>query len=175
MVAVYSSVVATRKWSAQRVLLQPIDIRIAHFLAMRGDTATGDLGLFFGNRGNESAQRLCSAGLILRTAMGWRLRSLREVFAVRRLIAIEAKIADWKGGLVQAFQNTWFASESYLLLPKLPKRVAAIEEMRRFGVGLITRGMSLDSSAVSARQDNLPKSYASWLFNEWAWQMTETI
>ena len=42
--------------------------------------------------------------------------------------------------------------------------------MKAFALALIVLAiMAIDASAVGARQDRIPKSYASWLFNEWAW------
>ena len=108
--------------------------------------------------------------LFARHRIGGKLRALRDVFAVRRLIAIEAKVIDWQDGLQQAFQNVWFASESYLLLPRLPQSSILIEKANHFGVGLRVMGQALDSSELRSRQANIPRSYASWLFNEWVWR-----
>jgi hypothetical protein len=95
---------------------------------------------------------------------------LRDVFAVRRIVAIEAKVSDWQDGLQQAFQNSWFASESYLLMPHIPRSPLLLEESARFGVGLRTQGQPLDNGELCPRQVPVPRSYASWLFNEWVWR-----
>jgi hypothetical protein len=35
------------------------------------------------------------------------------------------------------------------------------------GVGVLTANTKLDSPVWPARADDLPKSYGSWLFNDW--------
>lgn len=170
VVAVYWHAATAHQWSSARAELTKVDIRVAHFLAMLGATELETFRPFFRQCVATSLQRLKSAGLARSTANAWELRSLREVFAVRRLVAIEAKTNQWRDGLHQAMQNTWFASESYLLLPQVPKGSDLLKEAQRLGVGVKTRDQSLNSSEGLARRDQIPKSYASWLFNEWAWR-----
>src|SRR5581483_8234047 len=76
----------------------------------------------------------------------------------------------WEG-LRQAFQNTWFASESYLLLPRVPRCSDLKKEAARFGVGVAEQNKPLYRSGVRPRRQHIPLSYASWLFNEWAWRV----
>jgi hypothetical protein len=54
------------------------------------------------------------------------------------LIAVEAKLEDWKRALHQAYRNTCFAHRSYVLLPKEVALSAAVfgAEFERRGVGL---------------------------------------
>jgi hypothetical protein len=54
------------------------------------------------------------------------------------LIAIEAKLKDWKYALHQAYRNTCFAHQSFVLLPKKIALSAALygAEFERRGVGL---------------------------------------
>jgi hypothetical protein len=54
------------------------------------------------------------------------------------LIAVEAKLKDWKGALHQAYRNTCFANQSFVLLPKATAltALAFIAEFERRGVGL---------------------------------------
>ncbi|WP_260705058.1 hypothetical protein [Edaphobacter flagellatus] len=53
-------------------------------------------------------------------------------------IAIEAKLIDWRKALDQAYRNTCFAEESYILMPE-PKANFALKFMNEFevrGVGI---------------------------------------
>jgi len=64
-----------------------------------------------------------------------------DIVAVSRtgsIIAIEAKLRDWRGALQQAYRNTSYASESYVLLPlaALPRALANAVEFTRRGVGV---------------------------------------
>jgi hypothetical protein len=107
-------------------------------------------------------------GLVRRVRDRWRARTPRKLMAVRRIVAIEAKVGAWRPGLEQAFHNRWFASESYLLLPGVPKSDALESELGQTGVGLLTPDRPMRRPAVRAEKAKLPGSYASWLFNEWA-------
>lgn len=101
---------------------------------------------------------------------GWRAAPVRQVFAARRIIAFEAKISDWPGVLEQASLNRWFASESYVLAPRGPRDPAILTAIRSLGIGLWIEGERRPSIPVSRRGASRPISYASWLFNEWAWR-----
>jgi len=54
------------------------------------------------------------------------------------LIAVEAKLEDWRYALHQAYRNTCFAHRSFVLLPKVAALAAAsfLVEFERRGVGL---------------------------------------
>jgi hypothetical protein len=173
VVAVYWHVATVKQWLSARTQLTTLDVRLAHYFATFGESNLERLRPFFRKNISPALERLCEAEVVRKTKSGWRLRSLREVFAVRRLIAIEAKVDQWRAGLSQAFLNTWFASESYLLLSRLPKQSDLMEEARRLGVGVRTGNQDIDGGEISARRWNIPKSYASWLFNEWVWRVRD--
>jgi hypothetical protein len=170
IVAVYTQRATIRRWTSARAFLTKVDVRIAHFLATMGASDLDRLKRFFPTNPNRSLERLLDAGVIRNTSGTWQLRALHDVFAVRRLVAIEAKVFDWQDGLRQALQNVWFASESYLLLPRLPQEPVLLQKASRFGIGLRVSGQPLDSSELCPRHAQIPRSYASWLFNEWVWR-----
>lgn len=171
VVVAYWHVATMEKWSSSRLSLTPADVRIAHFLATHGATKEEHLLGYFGKRVSGSIDRLREAAVIHAWSGRLRLRSLQSVFAVRRLIAIEAKIRDWRTGLQQAALNTRFASESYLLLPALLTRVDVGSYARKRGVGLLIHGQPLDRSNDPELPRSIPRSYVSWLFNEWSWRV----
>ena len=98
----------------------------------------------------------------------WSARSLSTIFAVRRIISIEAKMNEFSAALEQAYLNTWFASHSYVLLPKVPKKESLINAAKTLGIGIWAKDIELVEAP--SQQEILPRSYASWLFNEWAWK-----
>jgi len=157
-------------WPAARANLTPDDVKLLHFLMRVRCVLRDDPGHRGLRRRARSLERLEAAGVVTISARWLRCRPLREIFAVSRIIALEAKVSDWRRGLRQAFLNTWFASESFLLLPHVPERSQVVEEARRVGVGVVDATQRLASPHVAARRDRLPQSYASWLFNEWAWR-----
>ena len=68
-------------------------------------------------------------------------RGRTDVVAVgeaNTLIAIEAKLKDWKYALHQAYRNTCFAHQSFVLLPKAVALAVTVfgAEFERRGVGL---------------------------------------
>src|SRR5262245_60477236 len=53
------------------------------------------------------------------------------------LVAVEAKLSDWKRGVAQAALNTLVANRSYLAIPQSGARKEVLEEAHRHGVGVI--------------------------------------
>lgn len=170
VVVVHWHVGTAEQWQTSRRDLTKFDIRILHYLSTYGATTTEDLKARYYSPISPSLERLHDAGLVWRTTRSWRACSLNRIFAVRRIIAIEAKVHEWRKGMQQAAQNTWFASESYLLLGTLPRQSNLAEQATRWGVGVITKQHSITNSVISARPGRIPVSYASWLFNEWVWR-----
>jgi hypothetical protein len=170
IVVVYWHVATAQRWSGSRTKLTPLDLRVVHYLATTGPADISQLQTVFSHGIRTALTRLHAAALIRRTAQVWRALTLDRIFAVRRLIAIEAKLDQWQRGLSQALQNTWYASESYLLLARLPRRPCFAQEASRLGIGVVTHDQPLEHAESAARREQLPKSYASWLFNDWAWR-----
>lgn len=173
VVAVYWDPLISAQWPKARCELTPLDIRIAHHAYMARKVDMPQLKAIAPGRKLDAAlTRLVDAGIFTQGKTTLLQRPLKDIFAVRRLVAIEAKISAAQRGLDQAFQNTWFASESYLLVPALPKNPNFLDAAKRLGVGVLEETTPIEKSAVRARRDRIPKSYPSWLFNEWAWRAT---
>lgn len=68
------------------------------------------------------------------------------------LIAVEAKLKDWKCALHQAYRNTCYAHRSFVLLPKAVALTAFrfLGEFERLGVGLCY----IDAAGVVVLQDS---------------------
>lgn len=171
-VAVYWDKSAVHRWSSRRLELTTYDVRVLNYVATAGPVEISQLRSLFGRGVRNCLERLYNADLIQDLSETLSPRPLDEIFGVRRLIAIEGKIREWRRGLIQALQNTWFASESYLLVPHIPRNSALVAEARRLNVGVVSQRQHLENSEAMARQERIPKSYASWLFNEWAWRTT---
>ena len=72
------------------------------------------------------------------------------------VIAIEAKLRDWRGALQQAYRNTSFASESYILMPlaAVSRALANAVEFSRRGVGIcVIKGDGLRVVHPARRHD----------------------
>jgi hypothetical protein len=168
VVVIWNHAVAKR-WRPSRAKLTTRDIRVMHYLAEMGPTPETDLRTLFSRGVGSGLSRLEEAGMVRPAKGRWKARSLSTCFAARQIVAIEAKVNEWASALLQASLNTWFASGSYVLLPQGPKRRTALAEAEALGVGVWARGTAcLDGTR--AHGSRLPRSYASWLFNEWAWR-----
>ena len=159
----------TVEWLDARLAVSARDVKLVQLLVSNGPTPTPDFKRLGGVSAEKSLNRLESAGLVRRASGSWRARSLRRSFAVRKIIALEAKIGDWQRALVQAAVNRWFASESYILIDRMPRNSRASEEARAIDVGIWVDGEPAprQKPASVLRQ---PLSYTSWLFNEWCWR-----
>jgi hypothetical protein len=89
------------------------------------------------------------------------------------LIAVEAKLEDWKGALHQAYRNTCFAHRSFVLLPKNVALVAGVfrAEFERRGVGLCYID---NASLVIVYDSQLVAPLEPWLASEAISQVRRT-
>lgn len=154
------------KWVADRSAVTVADLRMLQYLLWSdGDDETDLRARFKGAK--SGLDRLATARLVRRRGTMWIPMALSTTFALRRLIAIEAKIADWVGVVEQAWRNTWFACESHVLVPTDRARQHRAKPPR--GVRVFTPERAV--LEIRTRSRNVaPRSYASWLFNEWVWR-----
>lgn len=77
--------------------------------------------------------------LIERDRRSWAVGTWGELMPTR-LVAIEAKLKDWKGALAQAHDNLSRADFSYVALPRIgdSSEKRFIREAKNLGVGVIT-------------------------------------
>lgn len=168
LVIVVWRVAAARKWDEERAQLQPQDLRLMHYLHQAGGKVPdGELSEFF-LRPVPILERLQRAGMVRRLKQGWSARALSWAFAAKKIIAVEAKIDKWAEVMDQAVLNTWFASSSYVLIPRPPSQQLR-DVAKTFGIGICSMSGS-EVEEISFPPEELPKSYASWTFNDMAWR-----
>lgn len=160
----------SKHWNPRRAELQPQDFKLLHLLVQEGRSTARALETHFNNSVAASIERLEAAGLVRRSGCRWVPVSISRIFSATRIIAIEAKIDERQDVIEQAFLNTWFASHSYILLPKPPKNQNLLQSAASLGVGVLSRNERGIGKYEPACPGRLPRSYASWLFNEWAWR-----
>jgi hypothetical protein len=166
VVVVWNESVAA-KWANERRSIVPADLRLMQYLATVGPARTLDLKSLFGPEAERSLGRLECADMVVLQKGQWRTRALSRTFAIRRIVAIEAKVAEWRIALDQAFINTWFTPESYVLVPAVPKGASLLEAAQQHGIGVLSK----ERPRLVEQRLSQPRSYASWLFNEWTWRL----
>lgn len=158
----------TADWGEPRLALVPDDLRLMHYVFQRRRAAHSEIEDHFGSRfARSSTERLQGAGLIRPAGRAWFPSAFERVFAATKIIAVEAKIGRWTDVLNQARLNTWFASKSYVLVPRVSEDRA--RDAQRFGIGVL----SPDQDGIrewGASTAPLPRSYASWVVNDLAWR-----
>jgi hypothetical protein len=161
----------TFSWSEQREFLVEIDLRLAHLLYNEGPLSEETIQAFFPRQTKSSLARLQKAKLVESTHENWCLCNFQELFAVRQITALEAKISTLSRAIEQAYFNTWFASESYVLSGLRRLTNSVIQKAQSYGIGLWAAFEKPSREPLlSARKYGLPQSYASWLFNELVWK-----
>ena len=161
----------TLDWRPEREFLGGQDLRLMHFLYHTRRASKDELVRWFGRRVTSSIERLHAAAMIRSVGSSWTPCALHRSFAASKIIAVEAKVGKWTEVLNQAFLNTWFASKSYVLVPNPPSRTQ-LAEAQRLGIGVC----SLDGHEVrevASKSTQLPRSYASWVLNDWAWRFSQ--
>ncbi|OOG24110.1 hypothetical protein B1C78_09290 [Thioalkalivibrio denitrificans] len=158
----------TVNWGESRLSLVPSDLRLMHYVFQRRRAAHSELEGCFGSRfARRSIERLHGAGLVRPAGRAWFPCALERTFAATKIIAVEAKIGKWASALNQARLNTWFASKSYVLVPRVSEE--QVREAQQFGIGVL----SPEHDRIrewGASTAPLPRSYASWVVNDLAWR-----
>ena len=156
----------TRQWPAERRNLEAHDLRVLQHLVNCGNQRDVDLIGLFGTAVRKRLDRLHNAELVSKARTLWRAKPLPSIFATVAIVAVEAKMRDWNAAIKQAFLNTWFASESYVLVPGTRAATRLLPSASAHGIGVL----NTDSRLCFRRARMRPRSYASWQLNEWAWR-----
>jgi hypothetical protein len=160
-----------RGWSADRARLRRMDLRLLHLLATQGAMELSFLRHVFHRGLNAMLSRLEDAGVLTIGKEKCRPRRTSSIFAVERIIAIEAKVSATQRALEQACANTWFSSESHALLPRARAGERLVGVASSFGVGVLSLAQDRVEKVCEASVRAVPLSYGSWLFNEWTWRV----
>lgn len=159
----------TENWSPRRLDLTNPDIRLIHHLANSGPQTEERLEQLLPRDLHRSLARLESAEMVRFLRGQWTPRPLSTIFATTHIVAIEAKINEWTAAIDQARLNFWFASNSYVLFPRRPRNERFLSVASSSGIGVWSKEDAfLDGRALGPSQP--PRSYGSWLLNEWAWR-----
>lgn len=137
------------------------DLRIFHYILNNPGSSKDNIRELFGRRFGSSLKHLCNEGIAYRRGERFYIYKKFERGVVDRLVAIEAKIDDWKEGIRQASSLCWITDERYLLITDKRSREKIISAASEFGVGVIFQGDCLKKSVSSQR-----RPYGYWYINE---------
>jgi len=158
-----------REVISREYLLDYRQLKLLHYIYLsKGvnlDTIERKL-LFSNSFVNNNIDGFLSNGLVKLDGNTVRLNPLGEIFAIDRIVAVEAKLTNWKKVLDQANRNRWFASESYILMPSKINFKKVMKESRKKGIGILTSGHDSNHILLKSDKSNIPKSYGSWIINE---------
>lgn len=158
-------------WTDARSALIDEDIKILHhlYLSKKGrspEQLVLELG-FPTKRLAKSVDRLFKAEMITELKDG-RIKNnpTNSIFFVKEIVAVEAKLKDWKRALTQSRNNLSFCSRSYSLFPSKSVSPTVKHHYRETGVGLVSHGEQ-NKIEVSSAKKTIPSTLSSWYFNEY--------
>ncbi len=160
------------KWHPERSNLSNLDLKILHHMMTKRCNFTienlkNQLG-YSTNKLQRSLDKLMSANLVRNLKNNkYRVCAINDAFYVKSIIAIEAKIKNWKNAFVQAETNFWFASESYVLFRDEFINHNIINKASLSPAGLLSLNNSNYQVISKSERMKMPVSYCSWIFNEY--------
>jgi predicted transcriptional regulator len=171
LVAIVWSKNIVNKWNPHRNKLINDDIKILHHLFLNKKYKTlseivTELG-FSEKKIAESITRLGDAKLIkFNKDNKFKALMKSEIFYIKEIISIEAKLKDWRRALDQAFLNSYYASASYILFPEESITDHMLEIYKKTDIGIIAYNKNIDI-IKKAKRMVIPANFNSWLFNEY--------
>lgn len=91
----------------------------------------------------------------------------KHFFGVKNIECIEAKISNVDKVINQAFLNTTFASESYILIRrKISINDYSLEKAKHFGLGIYLYNGLIFNKCLKAKIKRFPSNYNSLIINE---------
>lgn len=158
-------------WNDFRFKLTNNDLKILFEIQKRKKTSKKELEILLGFKEStlcDSLSRLNSCGMLLanKTFDSIYSKKLETFCQVKNIISIEAKMDKWNEAIQQATNNTWFASESYILMKKNKCNDEVINLCKERGVGIILQNDKI-YAVLESKKSKFPVSYSSFLFNEW--------
>jgi predicted transcriptional regulator len=159
------------EWTEKRNNLTLNDIKILHHLYNNKvyksiDEISRELNFSFIDV-LKSIEKLNDAELIVANNKNKvKIRKIKEIFFVKKIISIEAKLRNWRKALEQSFNNTLFSSQSYILFPQENLTKNLIKTYNDTSIGIISFSKSY-SVVKKAKKQRIPAALTSWLFNEY--------
>lgn len=157
-------------WNNSRNVLSTTDLKILHFIYSKRNVTSQRIVKELSIQYKKlllSLEALLDAKLIVRKDGYWVIPNRSELFGVKRIEAVEAKINKWDIVLQQAIINKAFASESFVLSKrKREPNSDIIRRMSSFGIGIYLYDNERFSCFSPACRNRFPSNYNSIYLNE---------
>ena len=158
------------KWNINRNKLTMSDLKLLYYIYSKRKVVTTraikELSIQYKPL-LGSLEALIDAELVDRIDGYWVVPNRKDVFGVKRIEAVEAKISKWDKAIQQAIVNKSFASESFVLSKR--KRIpdaTVVERMNSFGIGIYLYDSNQFSCYSPACHNKFPANYNSLYLNE---------
>lgn len=158
------------RWSINRSKLGVADLKVLNHIVYTGGTVGLEIQQQLGIESKlllTIIEKLLDAGLIVRQSNKWKAKRLKDIYGIKKLVAIEAKMSNWGEVFGQAQLNKWFASESYSLSPVAQPTDKIVKRSEELGVGIYVSNNKGIKKIRTSPVTPLPACYGSLLFNEW--------
>ena len=160
------------KWNEQRRNIVKNDIKVLHHLynckKFKSSTdIVADLG-FSHRQVDKILFNLSEADLIIENKNRDKVkaRNVNDIFLIKDIVAIEAKLRDWKGALRQSINNMSFASHSISLLPESTINGNLLKHYKKTEIGVLSFGDKY-RQVLKPKRMPIPANITSWYFNEY--------
>lgn len=157
-------------WNDFRNKLSIKDLKILYHIQNMRITSKRDIIELLGYSKKETDDAINSllACKLVQVYKNGKIKSipLNRYCRINKLIAIEAKIDKWQAALKQAQYNSWFSTESFVMLNKSSYKKETAEICKSYGIGIILVNGKIIHAMESERRA-FPVSYASLMFNEY--------
>jgi len=153
--------------------LGPSDDDLLQFIWVEPGVDCMQIERSLGKQAAIRARELVALGFL--TQCDGYLAVREDGLVLSRVLAIEAKISGPAAVLSQAARNTWFATESYALMPTPPTAQRLCDRYRSCGVGIVTPDAAIECPTVAARKWGLPQSRLTWRFNRLALEVASGL
>lgn len=158
------------RWNDNRNRLSTQDLKVLHFIFSKKNVTSQRMIKELSIQYKTllcSLEALLDAGVIDRKDGHWVVPNKKNIFGVKRIEAVEAKISKWDEVMQQAIVNKSFASESFVLSKRKRKpKTEIVERMSSFGIGIYLYDDEHFSCYSSAEHKKFPNNYNSIYLNE---------
>ncbi|NSW92087.1 MAG: winged helix-turn-helix transcriptional regulator [Firmicutes bacterium] len=158
-------------WNIERNNLSAIEFKVLYYIYIKEQINANEIVSQLGISWKDtmlSIEKLYDAKLIKRSKCNWCIRN-KDIFGVKKIEAVEAKINKLDNVFQQALVNKSFASESYVL-SNLGQNVfeLKIDRYEKFGIGFYSLNHNKGFEVlIKPKKVSIPVSFSSIYFNEW--------